>query len=131
MNKDGAQKLSAYHLTNNGDHEVIRATLSNGHKTQAELTINGQGDGALSAFCQALENTFNFSLDIIHYDQHAIGTGTDASAVAYVQLKIDGERYCGIAKNKDIISASLDAILACVNQVREEVGRENITSVSA
>jgi 2-isopropylmalate synthase len=131
MNTGSAQKLNGYNLTNNGDHEIIRATLSNGDETQTEFSINGQGDGALSAFCQALENAFNFSLDIIHYDQHAIGSGTDASAVAYIQLKINGERYCGIAKHKDIISANLDAILACVNQAKNEVDMNRRTSVLA
>lgn len=115
MQSDVGQQLKTYHLDRNGEHEVIRASLTTENGLD-ELTINGQGDGALSAFCQALENTFNFALEIVHYDQHAIGTGTDASAVAYVQVKINGERYFGISKDRDTISANLNAILVCVNK---------------
>ncbi len=113
--KDG-QQLSAYHLDRNSDHEAIRATLTTKGNKESEVTINGQGDGALSAFCHALESAFGISLEIVNYDQHAIGSGTDASAVGYVQVKINGNRYCGISKDRDIISANLNAILACLNQ---------------
>jgi 2-isopropylmalate synthase len=115
MNNKAGHRLATYQLDRQGDHEAIRANLST-HGEQDEIAINGQGDGALSAFCNALEDAFSISLEIINYDQHAIGTGTDASAVGYVQVKIDSERYCGISKDRDTISANLNAILACVNQ---------------
>ena len=40
----------------------------------------------------------------------------DAQAVSYIQLKIDGERRAGVAISHDIVTASLKAILAGVNQ---------------
>jgi 2-isopropylmalate synthase len=123
MNTDYDQQLSAYHLDKKGSKEAIRATLTTTEHQQAELTIQGQGDGALAAFCNALEKAFNFSLEIIHYDQHAIGSGTNASAMGYVQVKINGERYCGISKDSDTISANLNAILACVNQAKNNQHR--------
>jgi 2-isopropylmalate synthase len=115
MSNETGHRLAAYQLDRQGDHEAIRANLTTNGE-QAEIVINGQGDGALSAFCDALEDAFSISLEIINYDQHAIGTGTDASAVGYVQVKIDNERYCGISKDRDTISANLNAILVCVNQ---------------
>ena len=102
---------------------MIRATLSS--ETSGKLVeVHGQSDGALSAFCDALEKAFKFELEIINYDQHAIGSGTDSNAVGYVQVKINGERFCGIAKKKDTISANLQAILACVNQAENVRVRE-------
>jgi len=118
MSSDSGCELSAYQLDRNGDNETIRANLMTKGSNAAEITITGQGDGTLSAFCHALEKSFNCRLEIINYDQHAIGSGTDASAMGYMQVKINGERYCGIAKNRDIISANLNAILACVNQAQ-------------
>jgi 2-isopropylmalate synthase len=115
MTSEQGYQLSDYSLKRNGLDEAITATL----KTSSgdNLKITGQGDGALSAFCYALEKALDIKLEIVNYDQHAIGSGTDASAVGYVQVKINDERYCGISKDRDIISANLNAILACINQI--------------
>jgi 2-isopropylmalate synthase len=122
MQKNEAQQLASYHLDNNGKHEHIRATLiDNNNNHKIEEIIYGHGDGALSAFCHALEGHFGFPLQIVQYHQHAIGSGTDASAIGYVQVKIRGVRYCGIAKDRDIMNANLNAILACVGQAVNEL----------
>lgn len=113
MAKNQGYQLSRYHLDRESDHETIEATLVlNG----SEIQMQGKADGALSAFCKAVESSLNQTIEIIHYDQHALSEGSDAKAVAYVQVKIDGARYCGIAKNNDVISANFNAILTCVNQ---------------
>jgi 2-isopropylmalate synthase len=121
MLTDETQQLSNYHLTHNGKQEHIRATLISNDKQQTQQIINGQGDGALSAFCDAIKNHFGFQLEIVHYHQHAIGSGTGASAMGYVQVKINDKRYCGIAKNRDVMSANLNAILVCVKQALDDV----------
>jgi 2-isopropylmalate synthase len=120
MHTDETQQLSNYHLTHNGRQEHIRATLISNDKQQTQQIINGQGDGALSAFCDAIKNHFGFQLEIVHYHQHAIGSGTGASAMGYVQVKINDKRYCGIAKNRDVMSANLNAILVCVKQALDD-----------
>lgn len=132
MQKNEAQQLASYHLENNGKQEHIRATLiNNNNNGKIEEIICGQGDGALSAFCHAIENHLGFTLEIAHYHQHAIGSGTDASAIGYVQVKINGERYCGIAKDRDIMSANLNAILVCVKQAIDDAQSFSIHSESA
>jgi 2-isopropylmalate synthase len=120
MGTDDTQQLGSYHLAHNGEHEHIRVTLISNDNKQTQQIINGQGDGALSAFCDAIENHFGFHLEITHYHQHTLGSGTDASAMGYVQVKIDGRRYCGIAENRDVMSANLNAILVCVKQALDD-----------
>lgn len=117
MTRGTGYQLTAYSLDRSNDHEAIHATLQNEQGTYK--TLQGQGDGALSAFCHALEASFGVSVEIVHYDQSAVASGTDATAAAYVQVKINGERYCGISQNQDVISANLNAILVCVNQAVE------------
>lgn len=112
-------ELQGYSLDRTNEHELVSATVKS-HTGNVE-SIKGQGDGALSAFCQALEQYLNIDIEIVHYDQHAVGSGTDASAVAYVQAKINGERYSGISRNQDTISANLNAILICVNQASQKL----------
>ncbi len=120
MSTDGAYQLHSYHLDRNGSHELIRATLISDQSGQPDITLNGQAEGVLSAFCRAIQQTFGFDIEIINYDQHALGSGVDACAVSYVQLKVNGKRYCGISKDADTITANLNAILACVSQINEE-----------
>jgi len=116
MLTDKAYQLHAYHLDKHGKTETIQATISSSNNLVEDVMLVGEGDGALVAFCQAIQQALGLTVDILNYDQHAIGAGTHASAVGYIQVKINGHRYCGIAKNSDIISANLNAILACVNQ---------------
>jgi len=123
MTAEQGYKLGAYSVKREDENEAIKATL---HDDANDINIDGQGDGALSAFCQALERALSINLEIINYDQHAIGSGTDASAVGYVQVKINDERYCGISKDRDIISANLNAILACVNQARSSIKTDSV-----
>jgi 2-isopropylmalate synthase len=117
MTAEQGYQLSNYSVKRNDQNEAIEAILKTAEG--GKLEIKGQGDGALSAFCSALEKALDIQLEIVNYDQHAVGSGTDASAVGYVQVKINGERYCGISKDRDIISANLSAILACVTQAVE------------
>ncbi len=122
MAGDGGYELTAYSLDRSNDHEAIHATLQNANGDYK--TLQGQGDGALSAFCHGIQSELAMAVEITHYDQHALDAGTDAVAIAYVQVKINGERYNGIAKNKDVISANLNAIMVCVNQALAAVNRE-------
>lgn len=113
MPQDEHDALISYHLDKEGEAEEISATIKlNGD----EMEISGHGDGTLSAFCNALTGQYGKQLEIVHYDQHALSEGSDASAVAYVQMKVNGQRVCGIAKDHDVISANFKAILSCMRQ---------------
>ncbi len=117
MTANKGYQLNNYQLSRQDEQESIHVCLQG--QDIADIEFNGRGDGALSAFCNGLEQTLGISIEIIHYDQHAIGSGKEACAVGYLQMKINGKRYYGIAKNNDVISANLNAILACVNQAVE------------
>lgn len=114
MSDDHGYQLESYHLNRNGEQESIQASLQTGDQV---VEVKGQGDGALSAFCHALVSDLELDIEIIHYHQHAIGEGSDAKAVAYIQTRINGSRYCGIAINNDVLSANFNAILSCLNQI--------------
>jgi 2-isopropylmalate synthase len=130
MRKNNTQQLGNYHLELNGSQEHIRATLVNNDNTKTEQIISGQGDGALSAFCNAIENHFGFNIEIINYHQHAIGSGTNAHAMGYVQVKINDVRFCGIAKDRDIMSANLNAILVCVMQAIDKMAVKHFSEAA-
>jgi 2-isopropylmalate synthase len=53
---------------------------------------------------------------LVEYNEHALSHSADAEAVCYIQLNIDGDRYCGVGRSHDIIQASLDGILGAINK---------------
>ena len=99
-------------LSFNIQHEqqdLLQAQIST---PQGDIKVTGAGDGALAAFINALQTHFSIEIDIMHYDEHALFEGTDAMAICYIQLKINGRLQTGIASHSDIVSASLNAVLS-------------------
>ncbi|MBJ7553373.1 2-isopropylmalate synthase [Marinomonas spartinae] len=92
----------------------------------SKINISGKGNGALSAFAEALGKHFNVRVDIIQYQEHALTVGSDSQAIAYVQTNIDGDRFNGVAIDNDIVSASIQALLATVNQKSTQSKQEAV-----
>jgi 2-isopropylmalate synthase len=77
------------------------------------ITIQGEGDGPVEAFVAAVVEHFGTDFDVVDYSEHAIGRGSDAQAVAYVEtVGPDGEVKWGIGQNPNITTATLHATLA-------------------
>ena len=57
---------------------------------------------------------------MVDYSEHAVGEGTNAEAVTYVQLNIDGKRVAGVALDHDVVSASMKAVLSAWNRAERE-----------
>jgi 2-isopropylmalate synthase len=112
LTSDTPYQLGRYELRKDSIDE-IRANIITETET---LSIDGQGNGAMSAFADAISKQLGARMDIIQYQEHALTVGSDAQAIAYVQVNIDGERYNGAAIDTDIVSASIQALLATVNQ---------------
>ena len=75
------------------------------------LKVEGEGDGVLDAFVEALKKQTEVDFEIMEYGEHALGQGADAEAVTYIQLKDGNKRYTGVAISRDIVSSSLNALL--------------------
>ena len=80
-----------------------------------DVTLEGEGGGAVEAFVSALAQSRGLDLRVIDYNEHAIGTGTDAKAVSYMELKIGDHELWGVGIHTDITTASLRAIVSGVN----------------
>ncbi|MGJ8689717.1 MAG: 2-isopropylmalate synthase [Gammaproteobacteria bacterium] len=84
------------------------------------LKVEGEGDGVLDAFVEALKAQTGVDFEIMEYGEHALGQGADAEAVTYIQLKDDKTRYTGVAISRDIVSSSLNALLRAASQLLSE-----------
>ncbi|UPW18145.1 2-isopropylmalate synthase [Agarivorans sp. TSD2052] len=86
--------------------------------------IEAFGNGALAAFVNGLKQQFELDIEVVDYSEHALSKGAEAEAVCYIHAKIAGQRYLGVAIDKDILTASLKAMLCAVNQELTALGAE-------
>ncbi|MBD3670147.1 MAG: 2-isopropylmalate synthase [Gammaproteobacteria bacterium] len=104
--------LLGYDISRNG-HDRVDARVS---IESREQHLVGEGDGAMAAFLQAWTAHSGQAVQIIDYSEHALGEGSDAEAVCYVQLNVDGQRFAGAAFDSDTVSASLKAVVSAINR---------------
>lgn len=78
------------------------------------LTIEGLGNGLLSAFVNAINHHFDRQLSIEQYDEHSLGKASDSQAICYVILTENDHQYFGVAIGDDVAKTSMQALLnAC------------------
>ena len=87
------------------------------------IELAGRSSGVVSAFVSALESHTAKQIVLVEYSEHSLSQadGANAEAVTYVQLNIEGIRYCGVGLSNDILEASLKAILGAVNSASNAV----------
>ncbi|WP_048438608.1 2-isopropylmalate synthase [Caenimonas sp. SL110] len=76
------------------------------------LTVEGAGNGPIDAFVEALATASGESIRVLDYHEHAIGSGANAQAVAYLELRIGERTLFGVGMDSNIVSASLKAIVS-------------------
>jgi 2-isopropylmalate synthase len=80
-------------------------------------TLNGHGNGPVDGFVDAIRKDSGIAFDVADYREHAMGTGAKATAIAYVELRLpDGGTLFGVGIDKNIVVASLKAVLSGVNR---------------
>ncbi len=80
----------------------------------------GEGNGTLSALCDAWQKRTGNTVDVIDYAEHAVhfednnhiqDAGKNAKAMAYVYLRIGDKKVVSAAMEKDTLSAMVLAVL--------------------
>jgi len=96
------------------DQSMVRAVVTWKGKQYA---IGDKGNGPLDAFANALGKTPAPKFNITAFHEHSIGTGSNTSAMAYVQITVeDGNQYWGVGKSTNIGRAGIDAVVSALNQ---------------
>jgi 2-isopropylmalate synthase len=92
------------------DRERITLQIQDG---VSPVILHGSGTGPIDAAVRALD----LPIDVVGYDEHSCGTGSDATAVAYVEISTQqGVALFGVGKHANIVTASLLAVLSAVNR---------------
>ncbi len=79
------------------------------------VTIEGSGSGPVDAFVAAL-GTRGVKVEVLDYAEHALTTGGDSKAAAYVECQIGEDILWGVGIDPSITTASLKAIISAVNR---------------
>jgi 2-isopropylmalate synthase len=79
--------------------------------------VGGSGNGPISAFCDAL-GSIGIEARVLDYTEHALTSGSDAQAAAYVECEIGGQILWGVGVDTNTVSASMRAVLSAVNRAR-------------
>ncbi len=82
-----------------------------------ERSISGRGNGLISGVIAAIAESTGPTLDVVDYNEHAIGHGADAQAAAYVECRTaEGKTVFGVGMDTDIATASVRAVLSAANR---------------
>jgi 2-isopropylmalate synthase len=86
-----------------------------------EVTIEGTGNGPIAAFVSAL-SILDVDVRVLDYAEHALSSGGDATAAAYVECTLGDRVLWGVGLDANIVIASLKAVISAVNRsVRDKV----------
>ena len=113
VTKNQSMQLNDYRVSRNNGVDRFDAVLVN---SGVETALSGTGRGVLEAFMAALSKNLGKELVIIEYNEHTLGQNDGSEAMAYVQVSIDSNRVCGAGKSRDILGATLVAILNAVGR---------------
>ena len=105
-------QIKNYHLSvHNGRQAVQFEVLAGGEVRH----LTGEGNGPISAILDAIA----LPIDVLNYEEKSIGHGANAKALAMIELQIQGQPISGfgVGIHDNIVTASIEAILACINRM--------------
>jgi len=85
-------------------------------------TLEGAGNGPIAAFVNAINELpraglgGSFDVRVLDYHEHALSSGGDALAAAYVECAVGDEILWGVGVDANIVTASLKAVVSAVNR---------------
>jgi 2-isopropylmalate synthase len=104
------QKVEASEI--DGGTDTITAVVK---VNDVEHEIVGAGNGPLAAFVDAV-GAVGFDVSVLDYSEHAMSSGEEAQAAAYVEASIGGKTVWGVGIATSITTASLRAVVSAVNR---------------
>jgi 2-isopropylmalate synthase len=110
----GALQMERYSTaTVDGKVEIDAEVVFHGDRRQ----ITGVGNGPIDAYVQALQ-PLGVKVRVLDYHEHALSSGGDAQAAAYVEGEVGDSTVWGVGLDANIVTASIKAVTSAVNRVR-------------
>ena len=108
--------------------DYLQVTTGKGVKSVASigLDISGQkfedassGNGPVDAAIKALKKIITKQMTLKEFTIQAISKGSDDVGKVHMQVEYDGNVYYGFGANTDIVTASVEAYIDCINKFRK------------
>ena len=96
------------------DDELTVAVQVRGERTE----LLGRGTGPIAAFVDAL-GRIGFEVRVLDYVEHALSSGGDARAAAYLECAVGDRILWGVGVDSNIVTASLKAVISAVNRAEQ------------
>ena len=103
-----AELISFELNTSDGENDSIKVEAK---LNQKKLEFSGSGNGPIDAMIQGINEKMGLNLSVTDYHQHSLGTGSDAKAVAYIEVSDGNKTRWGVGIDENTIRASLRAIM--------------------
>ncbi|HEY1790788.1 MAG TPA: alpha-isopropylmalate synthase regulatory domain-containing protein, partial [Verrucomicrobiae bacterium] len=114
VERDSPWQLKSFSTESRNGMVKCRASLSQAGKP---VEISGEGNGPLAALVHGL-GTAGSRFEISNYSEHALASGEEAAAIAYIQIKTaDGQSRWGAGVDTNIELASVRAVLSALNRL--------------
>jgi 2-isopropylmalate synthase len=90
-----------------------------------EFELSGVGNGPIAAFCSALSTgdiglgdrgLGGVSVRVLDYAEHALTSGRDAEAAAYLEIEVGDRVFWGVGISESIVQASLLGVISALNR---------------
>ncbi|HLS82821.1 MAG TPA: 2-isopropylmalate synthase, partial [Steroidobacter sp.] len=113
LEQDGPYVYGGHQLSHSRDREEIERLVLKLKRHGQGALLHGEGNGPIDAVVNALGLRF----DVLSYEEHSIGTGSNARAVAFVEITTPARATLfGVGMHANIVTASLLAVLSAVNR---------------
>ena len=105
--------------------EYLQVTSGVGVRSVASLGLNiagesfedsASGNGPVDAAIKALKRIINRKMTLKEFTIQAINKGSDDVGKVHMQVEHDGHVYYGFGANTDIVAASVEAYIDCINK---------------
>ncbi len=110
-------KFKSKKVSKDDNTEFIEATIiHNGEK----IKISSTGNGPISAFVNAMRDTFKLTFMLNDFGQNTRSSGSSAEAAAYIEIKVpdeNGKSVFGVGIDTSITLAPIKAVISAINRI--------------
>ena len=119
----GADRNDNHHIK----LEFLQVTSGVGVRSVASLGLNisgerfesaASGNGPVDAAIKALRKIIDRHMELKEFTIQAISKGSDDMGKVHMQVEYDGQMFYGFGANTDIIAASVEAYIDCINNFK-------------
>ena len=108
--------------------DYLQVTTGMGVRSVAAIGLNisgerfeasASGNGPVDAAIKALKNIIRRQMTLKEFTIQAISKGSDDVGKVHMQVEYDGHLYYGFGANTDIVTASVEAYIDCINKFKK------------